>query len=79
MTLQATTVKESFLQLPKKEQLELMHYFLQALTASTDAVSEDAFVLSDAWKKELDARDEAYKNGTSKAIPLQDALARFDV
>lgn len=79
MTSQATTVKESFLQLSKKEQLELMHYFLQTLTVSTDAASEDDFELSDAWKKELDTRDQSYKNGTSKAISLQDALARFDV
>ncbi len=54
MSKHAIAIKDSFLQLSKKEQLELMHYFLQVL-----ASSDDSFTLSDEWKKELDKRDEA--------------------
>ncbi len=72
MSEHAIAIKDSFLQLSKKEQLELMHYFLQVL-----AFSDDCFVLSDEWKKELDRRDESFKNGNSKTIPLKDVLTQF--
>ena len=73
MTAQATTIRNSFLRLSKQEQLELMHYFLKVVATPV----EDEFTLPDNWKKELDRRDESYKNGASPVIPLDKALAEF--
>ncbi len=56
----ATTIKDEVRKLPRTEQLSLIQFIVQLLQ------EDDGFLLSDAWKSELDKRDEAYHNGTEK-------------
>ncbi len=77
MTLQAATIKESFLKLTKTEQLELMQFFLQVFASPSSEKLNQPFVLSDIWKKELDRRDANFQNGKSSAVSLEEALAEF--
>ena len=56
----ATTIKEEVRKLPRTEQLSLIQFIVQILK------DDDDFTLSDAWKMELDKRDDAYLNGAEK-------------
>jgi putative addiction module component (TIGR02574 family) len=56
----ATAIKEEVKKLPRTEQLSLIQFIVNLLQ------EDDEFVLSDAWKTELDKRDEDYRNGTEK-------------
>ncbi len=56
----ATAIKNEVRKLPRTEQLSLIQFIVQLLQ------EDDGFVLSDAWKSELEKRDEAYQNGTEK-------------
>ena len=56
----AAAIKDEVRKLPRSEQLSLIQFIVQILQ------DDDGFVLSDAWKIELDKRDEAYLNGSEK-------------
>lgn len=73
MTIKAKNIKDSFAQLSKIEQLELMHHFLQVISGD-----DDDFILSEDWKSELDKRDQSYKTGASKTYSVDEALKQFD-
>ncbi|MCB0519347.1 MAG: addiction module protein [Lewinellaceae bacterium] len=53
-------IREEVRKLPRNEQLSLIQYIVQVLQ------EEDEFVLSEAWKEELDRRDEDYRAGKEK-------------
>lgn len=73
MSVQAAKAKQIFLQLPRREQVELMQFFLEVI-GSTHAAEEESFELSEAWQQELDRREMEILNGTIQAIPLDKAL-----
>ncbi|MDX1941407.1 MAG: addiction module protein [Saprospiraceae bacterium] len=73
MGAQAAEIKDIFLQLPRKEQVELMQFFLDVI-AHVPSLDESPFELSEAWKQELDKREADILNGTVQAIPLEKAL-----
>lgn len=56
----ATAIKDEVRKLPRTEQLSLIQFIVQLLK------EDDEFQLSEAWKVELDKRDEAYLNGSEK-------------
>jgi len=56
----ATAIQEEVKKLPRVEQLSLIQFIVQLLQ------TEEKFILSDAWKAELDKRDEDYINGSEK-------------
>ncbi|MBK8565471.1 MAG: addiction module protein [Saprospiraceae bacterium] len=56
----ASTIKEEVKKLPRSEQLSLIQFIVNLLQ------EDNEFILSDAWKAELDKRDEDYQNGTEK-------------
>jgi len=55
-----TTIREEVRKLARTEQLSLIQYIVEILQ------EDDDFVLSEAWKEELDKRDEDYRAGTEK-------------
>ena len=55
-----TAIREEVRKMPRIEQLSLIQYIVQILQ------EDDKFVLSDAWKEELDRRDEAFLAGKEK-------------
>jgi len=63
-----------------KEALELepkeKANFIEALMQSLDAPDEN---LDRLWKQECDSRLEAYEQGAIKAVPLQEAFAKYDL
>lgn len=63
----ATAIKDEVRKLPRSEQLSLIQYIVQILQ------TEDDFTLSDAWKTELDRRDEAFRNGEEKLYSWTEA------
>lgn len=63
----ATAIKDEVRKLPRSEQLSLIQYIVQILQ------TEDDFALSDAWKTELDRRDEAFRNGEEKLYSWAEA------
>lgn len=64
------SIKEEIKSWDKSQQAELMHFLVELLT-------NDQFQLSDNWKKELDKRTAALKNGTSIGRPAQDVIAKY--
>lgn len=62
MTVQK--LKEAVKKLSPQERILFVQYVLGTLTEETG--DEAGTHLSDEWKKELDARSEAYKNGEAK-------------
>lgn len=64
------TIKKEVSKLNKKEQAELMHFMVELL-------AEDSFSLSNDWKKELDLREHALKDGTSIGKPAKDVIAKY--
>jgi putative addiction module component (TIGR02574 family) len=65
--MNASTIKEEVKKLPRTEQLSLIQYIVNLLQ------EDNEFVLSDAWKAELDKRDEDYQNGTEKLHTWEEA------
>jgi len=59
-TMTTTTIREEVRKLARTEQLSLIQYIVEILQ------EDDDFVLSEAWKEELDKRDEDYRAGTEK-------------
>lgn len=64
-------IKEEVRKLQRDEQLSLIQYIVQILQ------EEEAFVLSDAWKAELDRREGAYLNGTETLYNRNEAKERI--
>ncbi|MEM9888333.1 MAG: addiction module protein [Bacteroidota bacterium] len=50
------TIKQEVGFLSKLEQKELLHYMIEVVAGESDELSQ-------TWKKEIDRRIEAYKNG----------------
>ncbi len=73
MSAQATEAKQLFLQLSRREQVELMQFFLEVI-GNTPVTEEEAFELSEAWQQELNRREEEVLSGKVEAIALEKAL-----
>ncbi|MBL7794224.1 MAG: addiction module protein, partial [Saprospiraceae bacterium] len=56
--------------LSKAEKAELMHFMIELL-------SDDDFELSQAWKTELDRREEALNSGVATGKPAKDIIAKY--
>ncbi|MGB0864375.1 MAG: addiction module protein [Saprospiraceae bacterium] len=63
-------IKIEVSQLPRNEQAELMHFLI-------DLMSNDAFLISEGWEKELNNREESLENGTSVGQPAREVLAKY--
>jgi len=59
------------LELPADERSALVVALLDSLEGSTDAA------ISEAWRKELQLRKQALREGTLKAVPWAEARARL--
>ncbi len=68
MNIQA--IKEEIQRWDKSQQADLMHFLIELLT-------NDQSRLSDDWKKELDKRTQALKNGTSIGRPAHEVVAKY--
>ncbi len=68
MNIQA--IKEEIQRWDKSQQADLMHFLIELLT-------NDQFQLSDDWKKELEKRTQALKNGTSVGRPAREVIAKY--
>jgi len=77
MTAKAKKLKKDFLGLTRLEQLELMQYFLEVFATKLVSKEEEAFVLSEEWKKELDHRSKEVKLGKVKLLDNDEVLAQF--
>lgn len=73
MSAQAAEARQIFLQLPRREQVELMQFFLEVI-GNTPVTEEEAFELSEAWQEELNRREEEVLSGKVEAITLEKAL-----
>lgn len=73
MNTQAAKTKQLFLQLSRREQVELMQFFLEVI-GNTPVTEEEAFELSEAWQQELDRREAEVLSGQVQAITLEKAL-----
>ena len=62
MTIQK--LKEEVKKLTPYERILFIRYVLDTIAAETD--EEDGVPLSDEWKKELEIRSDAYKEGETK-------------
>lgn len=65
------TIKKEVSKLNKKEQEELMQYMF-------DLLGNDNFYLSNDLKKEIDKRERALENGTSKGRPAREVIAKYN-
>lgn len=65
------TIKKEVSKLNKKEQEELMQFMF-------DLLGNDKFYLSNELKKEIDKREEAMENGTSKGRLAREVIAKYN-
>ncbi len=63
-------IKDEVRKLSKAEKAELMHFMIELL-------SDDDFELSQAWKTELDRREEALNSGVATGKPAKDIIAKY--
>lgn len=63
-------IKFEVSQLPRNEQAELMHFLI-------DLMTNDNFLISDEWQKELDKREKALEDSTSVGKPAREVLAKY--
>ena len=68
MSIQA--IKEEVSKLSREEQAELIHFMVELL-------AKDDFQLSEAWKEELDRREQALDKGESIGRPASDVIAKY--
>ena len=73
MGIQAIELKNSFLLLPRQEQVELMQFFLNVIAESPTA-EDIPFELSESLIQELDRRETEVLEGKVRAISLEEAL-----
>jgi len=68
MSIQNIKIEVS--QMPRNEQAELMHFLIDLLT-------NDTFLISEEWNKELNKREKALEDGTSIGKPAREVLAKY--
>ena len=68
MSIQA--IKEEVSKLSREEQAELIHFMVELL-------AKDDFQLSEAWKKELDRREQALDKGESIGKPAREVISKY--
>ena len=68
MSIQA--IKEEVSKLSREEQAELIHFMVELL-------AKDDFQLSEAWKKELDRREQALDKGVSIGKPAREVISKY--
>ena len=69
MTIQE--LKEEVKTLSRRERLLLVQYVIGTLIGETDAL------LSEEWKKELDFRNDVYRNGEAKSRSWKEVKERL--
>lgn len=81
MTATETTkledLKKDFLSLNRLAQLELMQYCLEVFATKPVSKEEEAFMLTDEWKMELNRRSKEVESGTVKLLDNDKVLAQL--
>ena len=64
------TIIRSAMTLPPSKKARLINQLISSLDEPDDKID-------DLWKKEIEARVTAYKEGKMKSIPLQQVLSKY--
>jgi putative addiction module component (TIGR02574 family) len=71
-------LRDQVLQMSAEDRLELIDEIWESLHPPGSIRPDEPFVLSEAQKAELDRRIAEYERDPSRAIPLEEFLARLD-
>ena len=70
MTKETKEILDRVLKLADADKARLVHEILTSLDKPDEAI--DAM-----WRKEVESRIEAHREGTMRAVPLEDVLAKY--